>query len=247
MFPTRSLENRLTFGDLPGISYLSDDEDRREVLKSYAALHLEEEIRTETLIRHWPAFLHFLGLAAASSGSMLNYQGIAKEVGVSAATVQAYYQLLEDMYMGFSVPSYSGNPRKSVVSSHRFYFFDLGVRNAVSGVSVDESIVRLDPGHFFEQWVGVELFRKLSYLGEGRLYHYRTRAGAEIDFIVQRGNELIPIEAKWTDRPTTKDARHLITFMNESNGMAKKAYIICRCPLPQLLDDRIVALPWWML
>jgi predicted AAA+ superfamily ATPase len=104
------LENRLAFGDLPSISCLRDDEDRREVLKSYASIHLEEEIRSETSIHHWPAFLHFLELAAASSGSMLNFQGIAREAGVSAPTVQAYYQLLEDMYVGFSLPSYSGNP-----------------------------------------------------------------------------------------------------------------------------------------
>lgn len=246
-FPARTLEDRLVFGDLPGISCLSDDEDRREVLKSYAASHLEEEIRSETSIHHWPAFLHFLGLASASSGSMLNFQGISREVGVSAPTVQAYYQLLEDMYVGFSVPSYSGNPRKAVVSSRRFYFFDLGVRNAISGAPIDESAVRLDPGHYFEQWVGVELFRKLSYLGEGQLYHYRTRGGAEIDFIVRRGNELIPIEAKWTSNPTMKDARHLATFLDESQGAAKKAYIVCRCPLPQQLDERIVALPWQML
>jgi len=94
---------------------------------------------------------------------MFNFQGVSREVGVSAPTVQAYYQLLEDMYVGFSLPSYSGNPRKAVLSSRRFYFFDPGVRNAISGAPIDESIVRLDPGHYLEQWVGVELFRKLSY------------------------------------------------------------------------------------
>jgi predicted AAA+ superfamily ATPase len=244
LFPARTLENRLAFGDLPAIACLDNGEDRRELLRSYAAIHLEEEIRSEAAIRQWPAFLHFLQLAASRSGSLLNFQGMAKEVGVSGPTIQSYYQLLEDMYVGFSVPSLSGSAYKAVVSSHRFYFFDLGVRNAVAGAQVDESIVGLDPGHLFEQWVACELYRKLSYLGEGQLYHYRTRSGAEIDFVVQWRNELIPIEAKWTENPTMADARHLRSFLQDSQGKATRGYIVCRTPFPQQLDAQITALPW---
>lgn len=247
LFPARSLENRLVYGDLPAIACLTDDEERREVLRSYAAIHLESEIRSEAAIRQWPAFLHFLKLAATRSGPLINFQALAKEIGVSGPTIQSYYQLLEDMYVGFSVPSFSGSPYKAVVSSHRFYFFDLGVRNAISGAPLEESLVQLDPGHFFEQWVACELYRKLSYCGEGQLYHYRTRGGAEIDFIVRWKNKLIPIEAKWTDTPTLRDARHLRSFIDSSQGAASRGYIVCRSPFPQQLDEHIVALPWQML
>jgi predicted AAA+ superfamily ATPase len=246
-FPERGLEDRLAFGDLPGIATLDDREERREVLKSYAAIHLEGEIRREASLRDLPAFLRFLKLAAANSGSMVNLAGLSKEVGISAPTIRTYYQLLEDMFIGFTVPSFSGSEQKSLVSAGRFYFFDMGVRNAAAGIRIDESIISLDPGHFFEQWVGMALFRKLSYAGEGRLSHYRTRGGAKIDFILERDDAWIPIEAKWTQSPSVKDARHLRTFIDDSRGRARKAYIVCRCSRPQRLDEHITAIPWWLL
>jgi len=170
LFPARSLENRLAFGDLPAIACLTDDEERREVLRSYATIHLQEEIRSEVAIRQWPAFVHFLQLAVTRSRSLINFQALSKEIGVSSPTIQNYYQLLEDMYVGFSIPSFSGSPYKAVVSSHRFYFFDLGVCNAISGVPLEESLVQLDPGHFFEQWVACELYRRLGGSRIARIY-----------------------------------------------------------------------------
>jgi predicted AAA+ superfamily ATPase len=246
-FPARALEDRLAFGDLPGIAALDDAEARREVLKSYAAIHLEGEIRREASLRDLPAFLRFLKLAAVNSGSIVNVAGLSREVGISAPTIRSYYQLLEDMFIGFTVPSFSGSEQKSLVSAGRFYFFDMGVRNAAAGIRIDPSIISLDPGHFFEQWVGMTLFRKLSYQGDGRLSHYRTRGGAEIDFILERDESWIPIEAKWTQSPSLKDARHLRSFIDSSKGRAKRAYIVCRCSRPQQLDEQITAIPWWML
>lgn len=246
-FPARRLEDRLAFGDLPGIAAFDDAEARREVLKSYAAIHLEGEIRREASLRDLPAFLRFLKLAAVNSGSMVNLVGLSREVGISAPTIRAYYQLLEDMFIGFTVPSFSGSAQKSLVSAGRFYFFDMGVRNAAAGIRIDESIISLDPGHFFKQWVGMTLFRKLSYAGEGRLSHYRTRGGAEIDFIIERDEEWIPLEVKWTQSPSSKDARHLRTFIADSRGRARKAYIVCRCSRPQQLDESIMAIPWQLL
>ena len=91
------------------------------------------------------------------------------------------------------------------------------------------------------------LFRKLSYAGEGRLSHYRTRGGAEIDFILERDEEWIPIEAKWTQSPSAKDARHLRSFMEDSKGRVRRAYIVCICSRPLRLSESITAIPWHML
>jgi predicted AAA+ superfamily ATPase len=96
-----------------------------------------------------------------------------------------------------------------------------------------------------EQWVGIELWQRLQYLGEGKLYHQRSRDGAEVDFIVGYGGGLTPIEVKWTENPTLNDARHLLTFLREKKKEAKHGYVICRCPRPLQLHDQITALPWF--
>jgi predicted AAA+ superfamily ATPase len=112
------------------------------------------------------------------------------------------------------------------------------------GMNVPVDIVTANPGPVFEQWVGIELWKRLAYLGHGQLHHQRSKDGAEIDFIVELEDQFIPIEAKWTENPTLQDARHLVTFLKEKPTQAKQAYIVCRCPRPMKLHDNVTALPW---
>jgi predicted AAA+ superfamily ATPase len=104
-------------------------------------------------------------------------------------------------------------------------------------------LVQADPGKYFEQWVGIELWKRLQYRGEGRLHYFRTKDGAEVDFIVELDGEVIPIEVKWTRNPALRDVTHLATFLKE-NPRAKKGYLVCRCPRPAKLTQSITALPW---
>jgi len=133
------------------------------------------------------AFVNFLRLAARESGQMVNFAAISREVGLSQPTVKSYYQLLEDMFIGFQVTAYSKSPRKNLLSTPRFFFFDLGIRHAASGVTPELNLVRADPGKYFEQWVGIEIWKRLQYRGEGQLHYLRTKDGAEVDFIVKEG------------------------------------------------------------
>ncbi|MFA6032542.1 MAG: AAA family ATPase, partial [Myxococcota bacterium] len=192
-FPPCDLETRLAYGALPGI-VTAAEEVRADLLRTYATVHLEEEIRRETLIRDIGAFLRFLEMAATESGNVVNYASISKESGVSMPTVKSYYQLLEDMFIGMHIPAYSGSKRKNVLSTPKFMFFDLGIRNAAAGLKISKDVVAANPGPLFEQWVGIELFNRIQYLGEGSLHYQRTRDGAEIDYIIEREGRLTPIE-----------------------------------------------------
>lgn len=245
-FPPWDLVTRLAYGALPGIVG-AEEQDRAELLKAYSFVHLEEEIRREALVKNWGAFVRFLQLAAAESGQILNYANISQEAGISQPTVKVYYQLLEDMFIGVSVPAYAKSPRKNLLSTPKFLFFDLGVRNAAAGLNPSPDVVRANPGSLFEQWVGLELWKRLQYQGDGHLYHQRSKDGAEVDFIIERRGKLTPIEVKWTENPTLNDARHLRTFLAEKARQAAHGYVICRCPRPLRLHDQITALPWFCL
>lgn len=245
-FPAADLEERLAYGELPGVATAPED-DRDDVLRTYAVVHLEEEIRREAALKDWAAFLRFLRLAAAESGTILNYAAISGQSGISQPSVKAYYQLLEDMFLGFLVPAWSGSPRRHLLSTPRFLFFDLGVRHAAAGLTAGRDTVRANPGPLFEQWVGLELWKRLQYLGTGTLSYLRTKDGAEVDFIVEHGGRLAPIEVKWTERPALTDARHLLTFLREHPRKAPHAYLICRCDRPLRLHDQVTALPWFCL
>ncbi|MBI4516645.1 MAG: ATP-binding protein [Deltaproteobacteria bacterium] len=242
-FAEAELFERLLFGELPVVATAARSQ-RAELLRAYTVVYLEEELRREALVKNWPAFARFLQLAAAEAGQMINYAGVSREAGVSLPTVKSYYQLLEDMFLGFRVTAFSGSPRKSLLSTERFYFFDVGVRNAAAELPLETAAVQANPGPVFEQWVGIELWKRLRYLGSGKLHYLRTKAGAEVDFIIAHRGRLTPVEVKWTEHPALADARHLLAFLREHPRHARHGYLICRCRTPLALSSRVTALPW---
>lgn len=171
----------------------------------------------------------------------------AAESPLALPTVKGYYQLLEEMFLGFRVTAFSGSRRKTLLSTERFFLFDVGVRHAAAGLSVQAATVAANPGPVFEQWVGIELWKRLRYLGSGSLHYLRTKGGAEVDFIVDRGEQLTPVEVKWTDNPSPSDARHIVAFLREHARAASHGFLICRCQEPQRIHEQVTALPWFAL
>ena len=244
-FPWRPIEERIVFGDLPGIVLEPDEAMKARLLKTYATSYLEEEIRRETVVRDWGRFLRFLKFAAGDSGGIVNLSAISRESGVAAAAVKAYYELLEDMFVGFTVPAFSGSMRKSALSSPRFFLFDNGVRNAAAGLPLVAATANADPGRLFEHWVACQLWRNVSYRGQGQLSYYRTSDGAEVDFILESDGGILPIEVKWTEHPSTRDIRHLKAFMRDHGPACRRGIVVSRCPYRIVLDEGIQGIPWW--
>lgn len=245
-WPAVDLPTRLAWGELPGIVSVEENL-RADLLRAYSMVYLAEEVRREALVKDWAAFSRFLKQAALESGQVVNYSKIAQQAGVSHPTVKSHYELLEDMFIGFRVPPFSGSARKGLLSTPRFYFFDLGVRHAAAGLTPSRDTALADAGPIFEQWVGIELWKRLQYQQDGQLSFLRTKDGAEIDFIIEKGSMVTPIEVKWTERPTLSDARHLLRFLQEQGPKAPHGYIICRCAYPTQLHPQITALPWFCL
>ncbi|MFZ4616106.1 MAG: DUF4143 domain-containing protein [Rectinemataceae bacterium] len=81
----------------------------------------------------------------------------------------------------------------------------------------------------------------------GSLSYFRTSDGAEVDFIIEKEGEIIPIEVKWSENPSLKDARHLKAFVTGHSSRCTRGNIVSRCPYVLELNERITAIPWWAL
>ena len=242
-FPGRSLEDYLIYGNLPGL-YNEEKSSWLSTLTSYAELYIENEIRKENVVNDMGAFLMFLKLASSESGQIVNYTKLAGIVGVSVNTIKNYYQVLEDTYVGFRIPAF-GRSRKKITTAPRFLIFDTGVRNALSELPMNQSLIQLDAGHLFEQFVMIELFYRCQYHGRAfKLSTWRTPTGSEVDAVIETPDAVIPIEIKWTASPQKKDIRHLETFLDLHHNISPHGYLVCRVDRPRKLSPRITALPW---
>jgi predicted AAA+ superfamily ATPase len=243
-FPAQSLDRTLLLGNLPGIR-TETSSTAAATLSAYVENYLEEEIRREALARDLGAFAAFLKLAAMESGQQVNLAHLSRESGVPAASLKNYYQVLEETFVGFWLRPYARRGRKRLLTTPRFLFFDPGVRNAAAGLPPERSILASEGPRLFEQWVGLELQYRSSYLGSGHgVSFWRPASGAEVDYVWQSPREDIPIEVKWTARPQPSDARHLEAFLAEYPSRARRGLVVCRCERAERLTDRVIAVPW---
>ena len=241
--PAADLDDLLIFGALPAIYSESNRAHRELDLRSYVQVYLEEEVRAEALVRNVGSFARFLPLAALESGNLVSFRALSQQIGVSHTTIAAFYEILVDCLVAERVePLTESKTRKRLTKSCRWLLFDLGVRRLAADEAVKLTPQRL--GQLFEQFVGLELIRVARRdFPDVRVHFWRDADGPEVDWVLRRGDTLVPIEVKWTDVPQARDMRHLRVFLDEYSA-AREAYVICRVPRPVRLADGVLALPW---
>ena len=241
-----SLEDLLIYGSLPGV--LSEKKKfKQDLLKSYVSIYLEEEIRAEALTRNLGHFSNFLELSSLESGTIPNLSKLSQETGIPVMTVKNYFQLLEDTLITHTIPAFRKESRKQILSTPKYIYFDIGVRNAASDISLNPKILKTEQGgKLFEQFVILEFIRRIKYsYPTWKYYYWRTNNGLEVDFIIQTDDEIIPIEIKFTDIPQDKHIKHLKIFMDEyKKYKVKRGFLIGNFSSSMKLTENIYAIPW---
>lgn len=238
-------DRALRFGGLPAVWNATTDDERADFLRAYAHGYLREEIQAEQVVRNLDPFRRFLEVAAQNDGKILNHARIAREVGSDPKTIQAWYQVLEDTLLGFHVDGFHSSARKQLRQAPKFYLFDTGVTRALS------RMLQVPPhpgtsyfGDLFESRVMTELFARDAYEQlDWRFSYLRTKAGREVDLVLQRpGRPLALVEIKSTDQIREDHAAALRALL--PGFPEAEAFLLSRDPRPQRLGP-ILALPWW--
>lgn len=243
-FPEKSLEWKLLYGNLPGVRNETAG-SAIETLDAYVTNYLEEEIRKEALVKKISSFEIFLQLAAIENSKQVNLLKMSKESGIPVSTLKNYYQTLVDTFVGYWMPAFKASPRKRVLTTPRFYFFDIGVRNAAAELNLNKTILSELGGFLFESLVGLELLQKAVCYGRGyNVSFWRTVSGAEVDFIFETPKEIIPIEVKWSENPKVSHAKNIEKFIDIYPEKAKKGFVVCRTDEPVKISKRVTAIPY---
>ena len=213
--------NRIFNHGLIPSHYLSDNNVKRS-LASYLYDYILPEVQFEANLRKREAFARFLDIAGLSNGERIKFSNIARDCGIDAKTVRTYFEILEDMYLGYQLyPLKSKTRRQIITESSKFYFFDTGLANYLRRYEYKE-MFGAEAGKSFEHYIFLEL---ISYknLCEKRdqINYWRTKEGYEVDFIVQDQ----AFEVKMSDSINSKHLKGLLEFKKGNNNY--KLNIIC--------------------
>ena len=238
------LDWALQWGTLPRMFDITEEWARKEYLLAYSDTYLREEILQEQLIRNLDPFQRFLPIAAQSSGSILNYRTIARDVGAAPQTIQSYFQILDETLIGFFLPAYHPSIRKQERVSPKFYLFDQGVLRSLSR-QLDSQLV---PGTYafgraFEHFIIQQIRAAISYSRkQHELYYYQTQGGLEVDLVIDRpGSPVVLLEIKSSPVVRADHCKHLQAAAEAFKNC--EAYCFSLDPIRKKFGD-VLCLPW---
>ena len=228
--PALDLDRALTYGMLPPVQ-LSDEP--LEELGSYVGTYLREEIQAEALSRNIEGFSRFLARAALWSSELINFEGVGRDSQVPARTVREYFALLEDTLVGKMLHPLQTTGKRKAVSRGKFYFFDIGVVNALTG-RLSPGVNTPEYGKAFEHFIWQELNAYTNYFArEKPLNFWRDRSGAEVDFVL---GESVAVEVKSSRMLHDRDLKGLRAITEQSDYNIERRIVVCREPEPRRVD-----------
>jgi predicted AAA+ superfamily ATPase len=193
--------------------YLNQSQDHtNKALASYLYDYILPEVQFEANLRNRDSFARFLDLIGLSNGEMIVYSNIARDCGIDAKTVKTYFEILEDMYLGYYLmPFRNQSKRQTISETPKFYFFDTGLANYLRRYTYT-SMEGVEAGKAFEHYVFLEL-KAFQNLNEKRdpITYWRTKDGYEVDFIFQQ----YAVEVKLSDSIQKQHLKGLLKLGKE--------------------------------
>lgn len=217
-----NLESRLIYGSYPEIVITNDNKQRELYLKEIISSYLYKDILELEGIRHSNKLIRLLQLLAFQIGKEVSYNELGTQLGMSKNTVERYLDLLEKVFVVYKLSGFSRNLRKEVSKSHRYFFYDNGIRNAVIG-NLNPLEMRDDTGVLWENYIIMERIKKQEYLQVlTNNYFWRTYDQKEIDLIEEREGRLYGYEIKFKKTKSKPPKDWLATYKNASHEVITK-------------------------
>ncbi|MBU1110152.1 ATP-binding protein [Patescibacteria group bacterium] len=219
------LEEQLRFGGYPYLQQLSIARDKQAYLKSIVSDYLFRDVLLLKDISSPETLKKLAILLAFQIGSEVSLNELATNLGIDIKTVKRYLALLEQSFVIFELGAFSRNLRKEVVKSKKYFFWDLGIRNALTDqfLPLDS---RTDVGQLWENFLVVERMKKHEYEREqAQCYFWRTYEQAEIDWIEIVGNEISAYEFKWKQQKARTPKAFRETYGKSLEIVSKENYL----------------------
>jgi len=216
------LETRLIYGSYPEVVLMNDNQIRQEYLRELINSYLFKDILELENIRSSEKLVRILRLIAYQIGKEVSYNELGAQLGMSKNTIEKYLDLLEKVFVIFKRTGFSRNMRKVISKNCRYYFYDIGIRNALINNFKPLSL-RDDVGQLWENYIISERYKIHEYDRDFvSSYFWRTYDGAEIDLVEEKDEELSAFEIKWNKKQVAIPPKWKNAYPNSLNQVINK-------------------------
>ena len=205
----------------------------------YVRTYLERDLQALSSIAALPDFRRLMQAAALRLGQLVNQTDLGRDVGLPQPTVRRYLNLLETSHLLVRVPAYAVNRTRRLIKAPKLYWADTGVALHLAGGA--------EPGGpHLENVVLQDLVAwRDARLDNADVFHWRTTIGEEVDFVIETGGRLLPIEIKSGGRLRLDDAAPLRAFRAEYGPAVRAGLLLHGGDTLEWLTPDVLAAPWW--
>jgi predicted AAA+ superfamily ATPase len=220
----------------------------QEWLQDYLLSYIERDVRLISNIGDVEAFQRFMRLCAGRSGQILNITSLASDCGITSVTARKWLSILECSFIIKLLRPHYKNFNKRLIKSPKIYFTDTGLMCHLLKIrSTDELRISDMRGAVFETWVIGEFIK--NYYNRRRepdIFFWRDAGANEIDLIISKGNELLPVGIKSSRTFNDKLIKEL-NFWRSLTGNPKHPGVLIYGGDKFLVFKGLTILPWTML
>ena len=219
--------------------HLGSDHERAIWFDGYVRTYLERDLQRLSSISALPDFRRLMRMTCLRLGQLVNQSQLGRDAGLPQATTHRYLNLLEMSYLLVRVPAYTANRTKRLIKSPKLYWADTGLAQHLA----QEEAPR---GAHLENLVLHDLMAWRDHrLDRAEIFYWRTTPGEEVDFVIEAGDRLLPIEVKATKRPRLRDTVHLRTFRKQYGRKARPGLLLHAGEAIEWIAPDVLAAPWW--
>jgi uncharacterized protein len=230
-------------GGYPDACLTPNHEKRIRWLEQYVASMVERDLARFGLKSSPIEMRRFLGMLAHVHGGLMNASELGRSLGVTYHTAAGYLDILEGHFLIRRLQPWMTNLGKRLIRTPKIYVRDSGLLHYLLGIRNERALLESPrrgaswEGCLVEQIIALE---KLKTAG-GQFWFWRTRAGAEIDLIVEHGTERTGYEFKCATSVGSFDTSGLKAGM--ADGVISRGYVVYHGTRRFALADRIEAVP----
>jgi predicted AAA+ superfamily ATPase len=235
--------NDIWLGSFPAL-VAGSTKNRNLYYSSYLQTYLQRDVKDLTQIGDETAFLNFLRACAARTAQLLNLADLARDADISIPTAKKWLSILRASFQVFLLQPYHSNVTKRLIKTPKLYFLDTGL---CSYLTQWPNSAALEAGAMsgvaFETFAFVEILKSYWHRGvEPAIYYYRDKDKKEIDFIIEDGEKLYPIEVKKGTMPKKDWVGHF-SALSKLKKKIGRGTVICMTEKVLPIDDNSEAVP----
>ena len=201
------LEEYLIYGGYPEV-VLSDN--KKEALRSIFDLYVKKELVNYLKLEKLLGIKNLIEYLAINHGQKIKYEEAAERCTLKQYEVKEYIEILKETFLIRIVRPFFTNKNKELIKIPKIYFLDNGVRNYFIN-NFNSIKKRADSGFLFESFVLQELIKS----EHESIKFWQDKNLHEVDFIIDTGIRLIPIEVKLSSTPTPAMAHAISSFRED--------------------------------